>query len=149
MWPFRSPPPPRTTSKILEVPMGPPAPHLYYKGGLKEGYPPTSGGPAHILSHRFGTEIRTASRASFGSTPRRPRTGRGAPEQVNYKVNPTSTISLQAGARDAPRPLLESQPVPPRALCRPILPDAYYYLLLTTYYLLLTTNCLLLTTTRP
>ena len=43
---------------------------------------------------QFWIEIGTASGASFGSTQRRPRSSRGAPEPVNYRVKSMSTISL-------------------------------------------------------
>ena len=71
-----------------------------------------------FFSPRFGTGIRTASRASFATTPRRPRAGRGAPEQVNYRVNSMSTISLPGRSGVAPGPLLESQPAPLGSLFR-------------------------------
>ena len=66
----------------------------------------------------FGSRNRSASGASFGSTPRRPLTARGAPEQVNYRVNSMSPIFLPVRSKDAPEPLLESQPAPLGALIR-------------------------------
>ena len=71
-------------------------------------------------SPRIGTEIGTASGASFESTPRRPWTGRGAPEQVNYRVNSMSSISLLVSSGGAPRPLLESQLPPLGTLLGPL-----------------------------
>ena len=64
------------------------------------------------------SKIGTASRVSFGSTPLRHQTSQGAPEQVNYRVNSMSTISLWVRSGNAPGPLLDSQQAPQGTLFR-------------------------------
>ena len=68
-----------------------------------------------LLPPRFVTEIGTASKTSFETTPPPPRTGRSAPEQVKHRVNSMSPISLPGRSGDTPGPLLKSQLAPPRA----------------------------------
>ena len=105
----------------------PPAPQGWPLGGdvlqCRGVTPPLqapSGPPLGLFwSPRSGTEIRTDSRASFGSSPRRHRTGRSAPEQVKYRVNSMSPISRLGRSGDTPGALLESQLAPPRDHIRP------------------------------
>ena len=65
------------------------------------------------------SKIGTASKASFGSNPLHLRTVRGAPEQVKYRLNLMSTISLRSRSGNAPGPFWESKMPPPGALFQP------------------------------
>ena len=122
-------PPWNRPSALLEPPMSLPRFPLIPKEAPRGGGPqcrgvrpplrdPSGAPPDPFLSPRFGTGIGTASGTSCGSTPLRHRTGRGAPEQVNYRVNSMSTIPLLGRSVDAPGPLLESQPAPLGAIFR-------------------------------
>ena len=60
----------------------------------------TSSGPPFVNSVREWNWHRSG--ASFGSSPRRHRTGRSAPEQVKYRVNSMSPISRLGRSGDTP-----------------------------------------------
>ena len=121
----------RTIPRTPLSPSGPSWVTPHHLGG-PQGGDPNVGGPRPplrapsvapldpFLSPRLGTEIDTTSGATFGSTPLRPQSGRGAPEPVNYRVNSMSAISLLGPSGDAPGTLLESQPAHPGALLGPM-----------------------------